>query len=135
MRVIDRAQKRLALIIAAVQHDRALGHELAQEFVAVLEARGRHASGRPHGVGSLFGKRDDERPVFTAEKAGGVKRLQFLSLADIEPLADVYEGRHRWVERTERAGDDRAEMRSGHGLRRRVAGMPLILMARVQNKA
>ena len=37
--------------------------------------------------------------------------------------------------RPERARDDRAEVRRGHGLRRRVAGVPVILMPRVQDEA
>ena len=58
-----------------------------------------------------------------------------LTFAEIEPLADINEGRHGGIARAERASDDRAEMRSGHGLRRHVAGVPVILMPRVEDVA
>ena len=76
-----------------------------------------------------------ERPVLAAEKAGGGERLQLLAFAEIEPLADIDERRHRRVARPERARDERAEVRRGHGLRRHVAGVPVELMPRVQDEA
>ena len=134
MRVVVGAHQRVLLIRAAVLPDRARLHQLPVERVAILEASGRHAARRPHAVRGLIRERDAERPVFAAEKAGRRERLQLLAFADVDALADVDERRHRRIERPERARDDRAEVRRGHRLRRRVAGVPLILMPRVQDE-
>ena len=89
---------------------------------------GRTAAAAWSGNGMLNG------PIFAPEEAGGVKCLEFLAFADVEALADVDEGRHGRIARTQRAGDDRTEMRRGDRLRRGIAGVPLILMPRVQDE-
>ncbi len=74
--------------------------------------------------------------MFTAEKTGRSEGFQFLALAQIKSLADVNErGHRRIIARAEGARDDRADMGRGHGLRRSIAGVPMILMSRVQNEA
>src|SRR5207253_10458004 len=76
-----------------------------------------------------------ERAVFAAKKTGGVKGFQFLAFAQVETLADVNEGGDGRIARAKSSGDNRADMRRGDGLRRRIAGVPLVLMARMQNEA
>ena len=56
------------------------------------------------------------------------ERLQFLGLAVVETLANIDERRHRRVQRSKRARDERADVRTRHCLRRLVTGMPLELM-------
>src|SRR2546421_378876 len=80
---------------------------------------GRNARRRAKRVSRLFRVGDDERPVFAAKKAGGVKGLQFLAFPIIEALSDIDEGGDGRVERAERSRNARAEMRRGHCLRRR----------------
>src|SRR6266542_1658185 len=57
------------------------------------------------------------------------------AFAQIEPLADVDEGGHRVGARPQRSRDHGAEVRGGDRLRRRVAGMPMVLVAGVQDEA
>ena len=74
--------------------------------------------------------------MFAAQKAGGVKGFHRIGLAaDFQILADVDEGGNVRIARPERARDHRAHVRRGHGLRRRVAGVPVKLMARMQDEA
>src|SRR5216684_2125611 len=108
MRVVERANERFALVITPGTRDGAFGYQLAQKFVAILEAAGSHPARRAHRVSRLFGKGDDERPEFAPQEPGSVKGLEFLAFAIVKALADVDEGGHRWIERPERAGDDRA---------------------------
>src|SRR5437899_1022564 len=134
MRVVERADERFALVIAPSDHERAFGYQLAQKFVAILKPAGSHPPWRAHSVSRLLGKWNDERPEFAPQKPGRMKRLEFLAFAIVKALADVDERRDRGIERPERAGDHRAEMRRGDRLRRGVAGVPLILVARVEDK-
>src|SRR5207249_5091806 len=62
------------------------------------------------------------------------ERFELLAFAQVEALADIDECRHRRIERTEGARDDRAEVWRGHGLRRRITGVPLVLVPRVKNE-
>ena len=135
MRVVVRPQQGLALVVAAVLADRALLEQAAIEAVPVLEARRGHAARRAHAVGGLVWEGDAERAVLAAEEAGGREGLQLLALADVEALSDVDERRHGGVARAERAGDDRAEVRRGDRLRRRVARVPMVLVPRVEDEA
>src|SRR5947209_7906472 len=64
-----------------------------------------------------------------------MERFELFAFAHIETLADINERRHGGIERTQSAGDNRAEMRRSHCLWRRVAGMPLVLMAGVEDEA
>ena len=63
-----------------------------------------------------------------------MERLEFLALSDVEPLTDVDERWHGRVARAKRARNHRTDVRGGDGLRRRVAGVPLLLVARMQNE-
>ena len=123
------------MIVAARKADRALVDQILKRLVAVGEARLAHALRRPNGVQRVIRVGDVEWPMLTAEETGGVERLEFLAFADVESLADVDERWHRGVSRAKRAGDHRADMWGGHGKRRRVAGVPMVLVARVENEA
>ena len=57
-----------------------------------------------------------------------------VSFAQVQALADVDERGHGRVARAERAADDRADVRGGDGLWGGVAGVPVILVARVQDE-
>ena len=64
-----------------------------------------------------------------------MKRFERRDLArPFDGLTDGDEGRHVGVLRTERLRDHRAQMRHRHRLRRDVAGVPVILMPRVQDE-
>ena len=74
--------------------------------------------------------------MLAAQEAGGVKRLHRVAFAaDFQVLADVDERRNLRIARPQRARDHRAHVRRGHRLRRRVAGVPVKLMARVQDES
>ena len=132
--IVQRAQQRIFLVAAAVLADRAGGQQLLVEPLAALEPAGRHAARRAHALGRLVRERDVEGPILAAQEAGGVEGLELLAFAHVEALADVDERRHGRVQRAERAGDDGAQVRRRDRLRRRIAGMPLILVPRVQDE-
>src|SRR6185503_13979998 len=77
MRVIDRTQQRLLLIIAAVFADRAGGEQLFIKLISILETVGRHPARRADGIGGLVGESDIERTIFAAEKTAGSEGLEF----------------------------------------------------------
>src|SRR6185503_9101082 len=116
-------------------YDRACSEQLPIKLVAILEASRRHASRRADAVRGLVRVRDVERPMFTAEKACGRERLDFLAFADVEALADVDEGGHCGIQWPQRARDDRPKVRAGDGLRRLIARVPVELMPRVKDEA
>ena len=121
-------------MVAAGETNGALGDQFFVCLIAVSKAQSAHAGWRADGIQRLIRVGDVERPVLAAEEAGRVKRFQLLALADVESLADVDERRHRRVARAKRAGDHRTDVRGGDGLRRRIAGVPLILVTRVQDE-
>jgi hypothetical protein len=90
---------------------------------------------RPHALRRRLGEWDVEGAILAAQEPGGREGLQFLAFTDIEALADVDESRHGRIDRAKSPRNDRAEMGRGNSLRRRIPGMPLILVARVQNKS
>ena len=91
---------------------------------------GRTAATASVGIGEV------ERAVLAAEEAAGGERLQLLRLADaFEALADVDERRDGGVVRAADLRDPRAEVRAGDRLRRDVAGVPVVLVPRVQDVA
>ena len=103
--------------------------EATELAVAVHEATGVHALGRAHGGGGLFRERQVHRAVFAAEETGGGEGLELFAFADaFEALADVDEGRHDRITRTEHAGHPGADVRAGDRLRRDVAGVPMELV-------
>ena len=63
-----------------------------------------------------------------------MERLEFLPFAQVEALPDVDERRHGRLARAQRARDHRPDVRRRDGLRRGVAGVPLVLVPRVQNE-
>src|SRR5262249_54560253 len=108
---------------------------LDEELVALLEALLRHALRWLHRQDRLRRLRDEERAVSAAEEARGLERLDLESLAAGGALADVDERRYVRVFRPEGAGDDGAQVRRGDGLRRHVTGVPVVLVARVEDEA
>src|ERR1035438_3288330 len=86
MRVVERAQEGILLVIAAKLADRVLRQQLAIEGFAPLESGGAHSCRRADAFQRVLGVRDDERPMLRTEKARGVESLQFFALAQIEPL-------------------------------------------------
>jgi len=67
---------------------------------------------------------------------GGGEGFDLFVFADaFEPLADVDEGRHHGIARPQDPCDPCAEVRAGDRLRRNVAGVPVVLMPRVQDVA
>ena len=74
--------------------------------------------------------------MFGAEKTRGVKRLERADLSRaLDGLPDGDEGRDVRVPRAEGSRDDGADVRHRHRLRRDIAGVPVILMPRVQDEA
>ena len=74
--------------------------------------------------------------MFSTKKTGRVEGLQAIALAaDLHVLADVDEGGDVGVLGPKGSTDERPHMRHRNTLRRLIAGMPMILMARVQNEA
>ena len=73
--------------------------------------------------------------MFAAEEARSVKGFEFFAFAKVKSLADIDESRNRRISRAKCAGDDRTDVRRGDSLRRRIAGVPLILVAGVKDKA
>src|SRR5262245_6597524 len=134
MRVVERTQQGFLLIITAELPNRVLLNQLAVKRVALLETGWAHAFGRTHRFEGVFRICDNKRAVFAAEETGSVKRLQFLFFAQIESLADVNECWHGGIFRSECAGDNRPDVRRGDCLRRGIPGVPLVLMAGVENE-
>jgi hypothetical protein len=73
--------------------------------------------------------------MFAAEKTGGVEGFEFFAFAKVEALADIDERGNCGISGAERAGDDGANVRRSDGLRRSVTGVPLILVARMENES
>ena len=104
--------------------------------VALGEPLRRHALRGAYGQGRLFWVGKVHRPELAAEEAGGGERLDLFVLThSLEPLADVHERGHDGIARPEHAGHPRADVRAGHGLRRDVARVPVVLVPRVEDAA
>jgi hypothetical protein len=110
--------------------------EFAEKAVAIGETVRVHALRRLHGLRGFFGKGQVHGAELAAEESGGGEGLQLLAFAHaFKTLADVDEGGHHLVARAEHLGHPGADMRTGDRLRRHIAGVPVILMTRVQNAA
>src|SRR5580765_4935147 len=97
MRVVQRPQQGFLLIIAARLSDGTLRQEFFVKLVPILKSRRTHPCRRPDSRRGLLRERDVERPVFAAQKTRSGERLEFLALAEVEPLPDVDEGGHRGI--------------------------------------
>ena len=135
VRVVHRAQERIFLIAAAFASDRTSGEQFAVKFFPISKTAGAHSRRRPHRIRRLLRKSDVERTVLAPEKSRRRERLQLFAFTEIETLADVNKRRHRRIERPERAGHPRADVRRRDRLRRHVARVPIKLVPRVQNKS
>src|ERR1039458_730239 len=134
MRVVERAQEGFLLVIAAKLANRALRQQLAVKGFAPLESGRAHSRRRGEALPRLLGICDDEWSMLAAKKTSGVECLQFLPLSQIKPLPNVDESRHGGVSGAEGPCDHRADVGRGNRLGRSVAGVPLVLMARMQNE-
>ncbi len=136
VRGVHGAHEGFALKIAGVLIDGLAGEEGLVELAAAGEARGAELGGRANGGGGILGVCDEEGAVLGAEEAGGVKGFERGAFgADFEILADGDEGRHGGVAGAEGFGDHGADVGHGDGLRRNVAGVPVVLMAGVKDEA
>src|SRR5205814_2047717 len=135
MRIVHRAQQRLALIRASMLPDRTGVEQPVVKLVAILESPRRHARWRAHRIRRLAGEWNVEGAILASEKAGRRERLDLFSFADIEALPDVDERGDGGVQGPQCARDDRANMRRRHRLRRSISGVPLILMPGVENES
>ena len=129
VRVVERAQQRLSLVVAPGLGDGAVGDQPLVELGPALEPAGRHPMRWADGFNGLIGEGQVEGAELSAQKARRRECFQFLAFAQIEALPDVDEGRDGGVFGAECPGDDRAEVRRGDGLGRSVAGVPLVLVA------
>ncbi len=131
----QRFEQRLALKIARAG-DGAFFDQLFVRLEAAAEPLLAHAGRRTHGEHRLLGIGHTKRAVLGAEAAPRLKSLEFFRLAvAVVTLADVDEGRERRVLRTLRLGNPGADVRGGHRLRRLIAGVPVVLVPRMQNLA
>ncbi len=106
----------------------------AIRLLAAGEPLAAHSLGRAYRGDGVERVGEVERTIFAAEEAGGGEGLQLLDFAvPFEPLADVDERRDRRVLRPADLGDPRADVRRGHGLRRDVPGVPVVLVPRVED--
>ena len=132
--VVHRSHERFLLEVGPMAADGTRRGELLVFLVPVFESARRHSLGGLDACPGLARMRDHERPIFAPEEARLMERLEFLAFPDSHALADVDESRDVRVVRPERPRDDRPHVRGGHGERRDVTGVPVILMARVENE-
>src|SRR5690349_7934920 len=117
MCIVQRAQQRLLLIVAAVLANGTLLHQLAIELVTVLETCRTHSGWWANAFNRLLRIGNNEWAVLAAKEASGVKRLQFFSFTQIKTLADIDECRDGGIQWSECAGDEGTNMRCGDRLR------------------
>ena len=133
---VERLHDRLALERAAVLVDRFLREQPLEQLAPAREALVPELLRRPHGRRGVLRIDDEERTVIRAEEAGGVERFQRADLPGaFDRLADRDKRRHVRVLRTERARDDRTDVRHRLRLGRNVARVPVVLVTRVQDEA
>ena len=132
---VQRAEHRLLLVVG---NQIAVGiaiDEIFEERATVGETSGIHALGRAHGELGFAGEGEIHRPELRTEESAGGEGFEFLAFAvAFEPLADVDKGRHDGIARAEHLRHPRADVWRGDGLRRHVAGVPVVLMAGMQNR-
>ena len=132
---IERAHDRLALERASVLVDRLLRQQFLEQLAAALETRIPQLLGWAYCRRRILRVDDQERSVIGPEESRGMKRLQRRDLSRaFNRLSDGDKRRHVGTFRPQRARDHRPDVRHRHRLRRNVAGMPVILMARVQDE-
>ena len=135
MCIVHRTHKRLPLILAAFLPDRTRVEQPFVKLVPIFKTIRRHPRRRANGGRGVVWERTIERPIFTAEESCGGECLEFLPFPEIETLPDIDKRRDRRIARPERAGKERAKMRRGDGLRRHVAGVPVVLMPGMQDES
>ena len=115
--------------------DRLLREELLEQLTPAREPGLAELLRRTDGRGGILRIDDQERAVIGAEEPRRVERLERGDLAGaFDRLSDGDERRHVGIARAERARDHRPDVRHRHRLRRDVAGVPVILVPRVQDE-
>ena len=110
------------------------GDELLEVLVAIGKPARLHPLRRPDGERRLLGEGEIHRAELASEEAGGGEGLDLFVFADpFQTLADVDKRRHGGIARSEDACHPGADVGAGDRLRRDVAGVPVILMARVED--
>ena len=134
MGVFQAPQHRLLVVVARELAARCRGDELLEVLVAIGKPARFHPLRRPDGERRLLGEGEIHRAKLAPEEAGRGEGLDLLVLADpFQTLADVDKRRHGGIARPEDARHPGADVRAGDRLRRHVAGVPVILMARVED--
>ncbi len=124
------------MIVSGHLAQRALLDQLLVALHPALEPFARHPLGRADGGDGVGREGQVEGAIFAAEEAAGRERLQLLRFADaLQPLADVEKGGDGGIVGSAHPRDPGAEVRHGDGLRRHIAGVPVILVPRVQDVA
>src|SRR5438132_7841879 len=103
--------------------------------MTLLEPLFRHPGRRLHGVHRFGRLGHQEGTVGSAEETRALEGFDFEILAAGRALADVDERRHIGMPRSQRPRDYRTDMRRRDWLRGYIAGVPMILVTRVQNEA
>ena len=133
--LVQIAEQRLLLIGRALLKNRALGHQAAVGAVAARGAGPVHTLGRPHGPGGGSRIRDQHGAVLGAQEPGRVEGLERVALrTDLHVLPDVHEGGHVRTPGTQRASHHRPQVGSRHREGRRITGVPVILVAGVEDE-
>ena len=135
VRILQRPSQRFLLIVAAELSDRAGIGDLLIRFEPRLKPFHAHPLRRADGVHRLFGIRQQKRSEFAPQKSGRVKRLQLFAFARVKSLPNINERRHRRIAGAERPSNHGPDVRRGDCLRRSVAGVPVILMSRMQHES
>ena len=134
MGILQAPQHRLLVVVARELPARIRCHQLLEVLVAIGKPARLHPLRRSDGERRLLREGEIHRPELAPEEAGGGEGLDLLVLADpFQTLADVDKRRHGGIARPEDARHPGADVRAGDRLRRHVAGVPVILMARVED--
>ena len=134
--VFQAPQHRLLVVVARELPSGVRGDELLEVLVAIGKPARLHPLRRPDGKRRFLGEGEIHRAELAPEEAGGGEGLDLFVLADpLEPLTDVDKCRHGGIARPEDACHPGADVGAGDRLRRDVAGVPVILMARVEDAA
>ena len=105
-------------------------------LITVRKSSRFHSLGRLDRFDGLFGVGQIHRSKFRTEESSGGESLKFLFFSDsFKSLADIDEGRNDLVLWTEHFGHPCTQMWGGHGDRRNITGMPVVLVAGVENRS
>src|SRR3546814_1782671 len=107
---------------------RAMHGQLRVELVSCFEAFQIHSGRWAYAIQTLTGVRNKEGTVLASQETSGMKSLKSFAFAQGKTLSDINE---RWNYRVigpPLFSNQGADMRGSQGLRRLVAGVPMILL-------